>query len=120
MNTQSILNDNPQIGILIRDGKPVYYVNWPTYREASDPAQLVGKRALTYRQRLALAVNAVGSTRATLVSPAQELRSLLQDRRVRASVYEDNREPRGRAFYAVDTLGQMAYDDAIEYWGEQL
>jgi hypothetical protein len=32
---------NPQIGQLIRRGKPVYYVNAPTYTEASNPRELV-------------------------------------------------------------------------------
>lgn len=77
-------------------------------------------RQMSYRQRLSLAVHSTGSTRVLLVSAEQQLRSLLQYRRVRAGVYEDNHAPRGRAFYAVDTLGQMAYDEAVEYWGEQL
>ena len=38
----AILQANPQIGVLIRKGKSVYYINWPTYREARDPADLCG------------------------------------------------------------------------------
>jgi hypothetical protein len=39
---QSILDAHGEIGILMRKGGPVYYVNWPVYREARDPAALVG------------------------------------------------------------------------------
>ena len=38
---QGILDANGEIGILMRKGGPVYYVNWPVYREAKDPAALV-------------------------------------------------------------------------------
>lgn len=36
-----ILNDHPEIGVLMRNGEPVYYRSAPAYREASDPAELV-------------------------------------------------------------------------------
>lgn len=32
---------NPHIGVLSRNGKAVYYVNFPQYREASTPAALI-------------------------------------------------------------------------------
>ena len=38
---ESILLANPEIGILMRHGGALYYVNWPEYREARDPAALV-------------------------------------------------------------------------------
>ena len=37
----AILASNPQIGVLNRNGKAVYYVNFPQYREASTPAAFV-------------------------------------------------------------------------------
>ncbi len=40
---EAILRDNPEIGVLIRKGKPVYYVNQPVYREHRDPAALVSE-----------------------------------------------------------------------------
>ena len=38
---EGILLANPEIGILMRKGGAYYYVNWPEYREARDPAALV-------------------------------------------------------------------------------
>jgi hypothetical protein len=39
-----ILAANPQIGVLLRDARgPLYYVNFPEYIEARDPAWLVGR-----------------------------------------------------------------------------
>lgn len=32
---------NPQIGMLMRRGKPVYYVGLPVYRESRNPRDLV-------------------------------------------------------------------------------
>lgn len=37
----TILAANPQVGVLIRKGKPVYYVNSPAYAEANSPAALI-------------------------------------------------------------------------------
>lgn len=42
---EGILVANPEIGVLMRKGGPVYYVNWPVYREAKDPASLVTVKA---------------------------------------------------------------------------
>jgi hypothetical protein len=36
-----VLRDNPQIGVLQGAKGLRYYVNWPTYREHTDPAALV-------------------------------------------------------------------------------
>lgn len=36
-----ILKANPQIGILMRKGKHVYYVNFPQYQEAKNPQDLI-------------------------------------------------------------------------------
>jgi hypothetical protein len=36
-----ILRRHHEIGVLIRYGVPVYYVNFPEYREAADPAALI-------------------------------------------------------------------------------
>lgn len=41
---QSILDANGEIGILMRNCNLVYYVNFPVYREASDPAALVATK----------------------------------------------------------------------------
>lgn len=38
---EGILLANPEIGILMRKDGAYYYVNWPEYREARDPAALV-------------------------------------------------------------------------------
>jgi len=38
---QGILDAHGEIGVLMRKGGPVYYVNWPAYREATDPAALI-------------------------------------------------------------------------------
>ena len=35
------LHKNPHIGVLIRKGKPVYYVNFPEYKEAQYPQDLI-------------------------------------------------------------------------------
>jgi hypothetical protein len=40
-----VLAANPQIGKLMRNGKPVYYVTAPEYREAARPFELVGGAA---------------------------------------------------------------------------
>jgi hypothetical protein len=39
----SVLAANPAIGVLVRNGKPKFYVSSPMYREATDPAALVGQ-----------------------------------------------------------------------------
>lgn len=40
----AILAANPQIGVLLRDARgPLYYINFPEYIEARDPAWLVGR-----------------------------------------------------------------------------
>lgn len=38
---QKLLRDNPQIGVLIRNGWTVYYVNNPEYREAMKIEELL-------------------------------------------------------------------------------
>ena len=40
-NVNALLAANPQVGVLNRNGKAVYYVNFPDYREASTPAALI-------------------------------------------------------------------------------
>ena len=40
MSIQEFLDLNPHIGTLNRNGKTVYYVTAPTYREASHPLDL--------------------------------------------------------------------------------
>lgn len=37
----ALLAQNPSIGVLMRKGEPIYYVNLPAYREARDPAALI-------------------------------------------------------------------------------
>lgn len=37
----AVLAANPAIGVLMRNGKAKFYVSFPTYREAADPAVLV-------------------------------------------------------------------------------
>lgn len=51
----------------------------------------------TYRQRLSYAVN-LAPVRVLFNSPAIEYRAMLEQRRVRAAVYEEN-HPRPRAAY---------------------
>lgn len=41
---ESILQANPEIGVLQGEKGVRYYVNFPTYREATDPAALVGAK----------------------------------------------------------------------------
>lgn len=36
-----ILDNHPQIGVLCREGKNVYYVNSPEYIESDDPKDLI-------------------------------------------------------------------------------
>jgi hypothetical protein len=40
-----VLRENPAIGVLCRNGRSVFYVNFPCYREAGDPAALVAIEA---------------------------------------------------------------------------
>lgn len=37
----NILKAYPQIGVLMRKGKQVYYVNFPQYQEANHPQNLI-------------------------------------------------------------------------------
>jgi hypothetical protein len=37
----AVLRHHPEIGQLTRNGRPVYYVTAPVYREAAHPAELV-------------------------------------------------------------------------------
>ena len=41
MTIQQILVTYPNIGTLTRKGRTIYYVNWPVYREAYHPIELV-------------------------------------------------------------------------------
>jgi len=41
MTMQQFLDKNPQIGQLTRNGKTVYYVNLPVYKEAYCPIDLL-------------------------------------------------------------------------------
>ena len=42
---EGILAANAEIGVLMRNGGAVYYVNFPVYREAKDPAALLAAKA---------------------------------------------------------------------------
>lgn len=37
----SVLKANPQIGVLMRKGKEIYYVNFPQYAESNNPQNLI-------------------------------------------------------------------------------
>ena len=41
MTIQQLLNSNPTIGTLNRNGKTIYYVTLPVYREAYHPLDLI-------------------------------------------------------------------------------
>jgi len=41
MTTQEFLAKFPQIGVLTRNGKTIYYVTSPFYREAHHPLELI-------------------------------------------------------------------------------
>jgi len=41
MTTQQLLDLNPQIGTLTRKNKVIYYINFPIYKEAYNPLDLI-------------------------------------------------------------------------------